>query len=239
MALFELLSEKQRGLRVSEIGRDLGMPQPSVSMLLRSFVELGYLEYSAQTRLFTPTLRVMLLGAWIARRFSKPDSLSQRLAALHEQVGGETVYVAIQHAAKVQYVLLIEAQHSDRLSIASGHYQTITCSASGRMLLSLKPDDEVRLWVRRSNAETREHSHKVREQEFLKMMAAVRAQGHASTRSDSSPNLAATAISVPSPLGGTPLAIGVGGTTSRIDRRREFIVERLLELRGEMLNELC
>jgi DNA-binding IclR family transcriptional regulator len=237
MALFELFSARATGLRVSDVGRELGMPQPSVSMLLRSFVELGYLEYDPKKRVFQPTVRVMLLGAWIADRFSKEGSIAKRLAVLQRKVGGETVYVAIQHSANIQYVLSMEAKHADRLSVGSGQYRTITCSASGRVLLSLKPDDEVRRWVRRANAEATDEHHKVREQEFLEILSTIREKGYASTSGISSPNIAATAVAVPSPLGGMPLAIGAGGPRQQIEKRRDLIVESLLELREEFLNE--
>jgi DNA-binding IclR family transcriptional regulator len=44
LALFELFSLHQRPMGVGEISSLLGIPQPSVSMLVRNLANLGYLE---------------------------------------------------------------------------------------------------------------------------------------------------------------------------------------------------
>lgn len=232
LALFELFSQRECGLTVGDVSRDLAIPQPSASMLLRNFVRLGYVDYDRVTRHFSPTIRVMLLGSWIERRFSDAGSIAGRLEDLQVACGGETVYAAIQNGCAAQYVLTLEAAMPDRLSIASGGLRSITCSAPGRILLSLKPDSEVSGWVRRNNAEAVEDRLRVREAEFLSLIRQVRSQGFATTEGDSQPTLAAMAVAVPSPMGDMPLAIGVGGPIHRILPRRNHIIECLLKFKA-------
>ena len=203
-------------------------------MLLRNLVQLGYLEYDRDTRLFAPTIRVMLLGSWISRRFSEAGSIALRLEALQQAAGGETVYAAIQNGAAIQYVVTLEVDLPDRLRIASGALRSITCSAPGRMLLSLKPDREVSGWMRRSNAEATEPRLQVRETEFLELMRQVRNQGYADTEGTSDPSLANVAVSVQSPMGRMPLAIGVGGPIARIVAKKPLLIDALLKLQAEM-----
>ncbi|HEX7943640.1 MAG TPA: helix-turn-helix domain-containing protein, partial [Phenylobacterium sp.] len=69
IALFELFSREQQPFTVSHVARRLGVPQPSISMLLRNLREMGYLEYEPTSRTFTPSIRVALLGSWIDQRF--------------------------------------------------------------------------------------------------------------------------------------------------------------------------
>jgi DNA-binding IclR family transcriptional regulator len=232
LSLLELFSQRETGLTVGDTARSLAIPQPSASMLLRNLMRLGYLDYDRETRLFSPTIRVMLLGSWISRRFSEASSIALRLEALQEAVG-ETVYAAIQNGAAIQYVVKVEVDLPDRLRIDSGALRSITCSASGRMLLSLKPDREVSGWLRRSNAETTEPRLQVRETEFLERMKQIRAQGYADTNGDSDPELAAVAVSVQSPMGRMPLAIGVGGPISRIREKKDALITALFELQSE------
>ena len=66
LALFELFSIRESRLTVSEVARELSIPQPSASMLLRNLADLGYLDYDRLARTYGPTIRVLLLSNWIS-----------------------------------------------------------------------------------------------------------------------------------------------------------------------------
>lgn len=103
LALFELFSREQQPFTVGRIAQGLGMPQPSASMLLRNLHELGYLEYDAHSRTFTPSIRVALLGSWIDRRFGDAGAISVQLGALQRKIGF-TAFIGIQNGAAAQAV---------------------------------------------------------------------------------------------------------------------------------------
>jgi len=226
LELFELFSREQRPFTVSHVSRRLGVPQPSISMLLRNLREMGYLEYEPTTRTFTPSIRVALLGSWIDQRFGAAGALGKRLAALHDEVG-HTAYIAIQNGPSAQYVLSKRSRAADRLDVSSGAYRSLTFSAPGRALLSLLPTAEVVSWVRRCNAEAVSDRWRVREGDFLKLMRAVRAQGFATTAGDVTEGLGAIAVTFSSPMSRTPLAVGVGGPTAKIEADRDLIIKAL------------
>src|SRR5689334_13032681 len=96
LALLELFSREQRPFTVGRVAEGLKMPQPSVSMLLRNLLELGYLEYDPHRRTFTPSVRVALLGSWIDRRFGDAGAIGERLSELRQAVG-HTAYIGIQN----------------------------------------------------------------------------------------------------------------------------------------------
>jgi DNA-binding IclR family transcriptional regulator len=226
LALFELFSREQRPFTVGRVSVALAIPQPSASMLLRNLTELGYLEYDRTARTFSPSIRVALLGSWVDRRFGEAGSIGARLDALQRKVG-ETAYLGIQNGAAAQYVISQRPEHPDRLEVMSGQYRSLTCSAMGRVLLSLKPDPEIMAWVRRCNVEAQEDRFKVRESDFLQLMQQVREDGFATTEGDVTPGLGAIAMPFTSPMGGAPLALGVGGPIARIRRKRRTILEGL------------
>lgn len=228
LALFELFSREQRPFTVGRIAKGLGIPQPSVSMLLRNLQELGYLEYDAYSRTFAPSIRVALLGSWIDRRFGDAGEIGARLDELQRRVGF-TAFVGIQNGAAAQYVLSQTSDAPDRLDVSSGMYRSLTCTAMGRALLSVMPDAEIVSWVRRSNAEATEERLRVREADFLALMREVRARGYADTSGDSIPTHSAFAVAIASPMGGTPLAVGLGGPTAKIRRETETVLAALRE----------
>ncbi len=233
MALLELLSVSDEGIRVADVVRELRIPQPSASMLLRSFLDMGYVDYDSARRRYNASIRMVLLGGRMSLRSSKTAQIWLGLRALQLKMVEETIYAAVQKSARIQYVLTIKTDPTAPTHVDPARYPSITCSASGRVLLSLKPDDEIRRWIRRANAEAADHNQKVHERDFLELIAAVRTQGYACTAGNSASDVAGTAISLPSSFGGAPLAIGVGGDLRRVERRRRFIIESLLEFRDQ------
>jgi IclR family transcriptional regulator, KDG regulon repressor len=231
LALFELFSREQEPFTVGRISRALGVPQPSMTMLLRNLHDLGYLEYDRASRMFTPSIRVALLGAWIDRRFGAAGAIGERLGVLQRRVG-ETAFIGIQNGAAAQYVLAQTPADPDRLEVWEGHHRSLTCSAMGRALLSLKPDKEVLAWARRCTAEATDDRFKVREAEFLTLIREVRDRGYAATAGDVTPGLGAFAVAFASPMGRMPLAVGVGGPLGRISHRRDEIIAALADFRA-------
>jgi DNA-binding IclR family transcriptional regulator len=231
LALFEMFSLYQRPLGVGEISKALDIPQPSVSMLVRNLAGLGYLEHDRASRTYVPTMRIMLLGSWIHRRFSQENDLETRLDELVSRLG-ETVLVGIQNGIYSQYVLAQLPEDPQRLEVQSGLLRPITCTAIGRVLLSLKPDDEIDALMRRCNAEVTEDRLRVRPAAFMEQIGQIRAQGYARTGGDMTPGQAVIAISFPAPIGRMPMAIGVGGKIDRVAEKENEILAALEEFRA-------
>ncbi len=235
LALLELFSLRQRPLAVGEIVRDLGIPQASASMLLKSLATLGYLAYDPAARTYLPTLRVVLLGAWIGHSFSETQVLSRRLGALRDEFDGLSAFIGIQNGPWAQYILVQD--EPERMMIASGQLRLLTCSALGRVFLSLRRDADVRLWARRCNAEAAVDRHRVGEAAFLKVIQQVRRQGYAETFGDWRLEYGAIAVTVPSPVGAMPLGVGIGGSLDLLDRWRPAIIDRLRSIKAEFARQ--
>jgi IclR family KDG regulon transcriptional repressor len=242
VALFELFSATETPLTVGEVSAALEMPQSSASMLLRKLVNLGYLSLERTTRRYRPTLRILLLSAWMTRRFGETGAIAAALDQLHDATG-EVVMLALQHNARMQAILTrgedrsglqfsAASRNADgRIMIRSGLFLSLTCSAMGRVILSLKPDAEVRMWVRRSNAEAGAQQFRVNESQMLRLVDEVRRRGFAETAGTQSPNLGGLAVALSSPLDATPLAVSVSLPIERIAAKRSIILQGLFRLR--------
>jgi DNA-binding IclR family transcriptional regulator len=226
LALFEMFSREQRPFSVGHIAKALDIPQPSMSMLLRNLTELGYLQYDRSARTYAPSIRVALLGSWINRRFAEMGSIEVRLDALQRRVG-EIAYLGIQNGASAQYVMWQAPADPRSLGVGSGQFRSLTCSAMGRILLSLRDDTDVLAWARRCNAEAEEERLKVREADFLKLIGDVRKNGYAWTEGEVTPGMGAIAISFNAPMDGMPMAVGIGGPIPRMREKRDDILQAL------------
>ena len=228
LALFEMFSKHQRPMTVGCIAAELGIPQPSASMLVRNLTEMGYLDQDRGKRTFVPSLRLVLLGSWIPQRYSAAGSLAARLDELHRRTGGETAYIGIQNGATAQLVLwLNSAKHTEAMVVESGMYRSLTCSSTGRALLSRKPDDEIAVWVKRCNAEATEDRFRVRLADYMKVMADDRERGYSMTGGEIQPGVSAIATTISSPMGGTPLAIGLSAPIEQMQAKKDLILDAL------------
>ncbi|WP_375788515.1 IclR family transcriptional regulator [Bradyrhizobium sp. Pha-3] len=223
LAIFELFSVRQEMLTVGDVSKSLDIPQPSVSMLLKNLTNMGYLEYDAPQRRYAPTLRVMLLNSWLLDRYEGTAKFVPILKSLLLELQ-ETVFIGMQNKSTAQYILVMTPKNRDSLLITSGMHRSLTCSAMGRILLSMTGEEELHRWIRRCNAEATDPRFRVREAPYLDLIAADRSKGYAETAGDISPGFGAIAVAVPSPLGGTPLAIGAGARVERIAQKRGSIV---------------
>lgn len=202
-------------------------------MLLRNLMTLGYLEYDRHTKLYSPTIRVMFLGNWISQQFGAIRSVSQVLAEAQRRLDIEFVFVARQNQVSVQYIWTIETDPPNRLSISPDVPRSLTCTAAGRALLSMKSDQEVVGWVRRSNAEASVERLKVSERRFLNLYDRVRDQGYAETAGDFVPGLGALAVTLPT-ANGSPIAIAFGGAVDRVHSNRGSILSALKDVRDSL-----
>jgi IclR family transcriptional regulator, acetate operon repressor len=223
LAILEYFRENKRAATVTEIAGTLGLPQSSTTMLLKSLLKLGYLDYAHQTRTFRPTYRVAVLGSWIQRSLFKSGPLTDTMDAIGNALD-ETVLLGLQNGPHMQYVHIVVPGEGVLLAVHVGILRPMTCSALGRMLLIGKTNDQIRAIVRRNNADAEDSAHRVQEQQFMAEIESIRNQGFAESRGKMTPGANVIAMLVPDQPDTAPLAIGVGGPMMRIEERRDEIL---------------
>jgi DNA-binding IclR family transcriptional regulator len=223
LAVLEYFREKKRAGTVGEIAEALSWPQSSTTMLLKTLLGLGYLDYTAQTRKYRPTYRVALLGNWIQKSLFKNSPLTDIMEEIGEETG-ETVMLGLQNGPHVQYVHVIPARYPIQLQAQVGILRPMTRAALGRVLLTPKTDQEIRAIVRRNNADATRASHRVNERQFLLQIAEIRKLGFAESSGSMVRGGNTIAMLVPGQPDDTLLAIGVGGPIVRIEERRADIL---------------
>lgn len=226
LAILEYFKERQRSATVGDIAGALRLPQSSVSMLVKSLVSLGYLEHGEKSRLLRPSYRVALLGNWIQKSFFKHGPLTDTMEAIQHDIG-ETVVLGRQNGPLMQYVHIVDASYAIRLFIHIGTLRPMTRTALGLMLLTQRPEHQIRAIVRRNNADADDSQQRVNERALLAEIEECRHQGYAESKGRMIASASTIAMLVPADGKQAPLAIGVGGPIDRILRRREEIIEVL------------
>ena len=226
--LLELFEAERRPMRVTEIVEKLGAPQSSVSMLLKTLLARGYLEFDADAREYCPSVRVSFLGDWVLRVPGHREAVQDALRQLSDETG-ETVLLGRQSGMFMQYLTVIESQYALRLALRPGTMRPLHRSAIGIMLLSRLDDDQIGRLLRRYNAEYGKTGTPAKIAETMRAVDGARKRGWHESDSLSTPGSGVIATLLATPIRGQWLGIGVGGPIARLGQRRAQLVAAVVK----------
>lgn len=213
--VLELFAAAPHPTSLKDISTRLRYPQSSTTVLMKSLVSLGYLNYDPSKRVYFPTLRVTSLGNWIPAALFGEGKILDVLNDIHNATG-ETVALTVLNDVYVQYIKVIQSNHALRINIPEGSMREVTRSAAGWLLLSQKSDDEVDRLARRANIAVKKTEERVNVGEIVRAMAQLRREKWA--YSENIPILGAATVAVPlnTRLQGQPVILGMGGPVERL-----------------------
>ena len=171
---------------MSEIAIALGYPQSSTTVLLKTLVTLGYLNFDRKERLYFPTPKVTALGDWVPRALFGTGRVLEALRDVHAATG-ETASINTRNDVYLQYVKIIQSVHALRFHVDEGTLRPLTQSAVGRLLLSTLSDDKIDNTVRRANIATPRAADRVKISDMMERVREIRQQGYAWTDHDPEP----------------------------------------------------
>lgn len=108
--VLEFFRDHREPRSLKQLTEALGYPQSSTTVLLKSLVTLGYINYDRVRRVYFPTLRVASLGDWISQALLGQGRLLEAMRDVHNGTG-ETVSIAVQNDVYMQYIRVIQASH--------------------------------------------------------------------------------------------------------------------------------
>ena len=224
LAVLSVFDDFRREMRVGEICDVLGFPQSSTSMLLRSLVKLGYLNFDPRNRAFSVTARVALLGSWVGDGAIANGTVVQEMEVLGRETG-HTITLAARNGIFVQYIHVVQATNALRLHTPVGTRRLLVWSASGFALLRDTPDSEIAALVRRTNSEQANEKHNV--VDVICKVKSFREKGYFFSKELVTPGGGHIAMRLPSSSIGREhtLALGVSGWIEQIARDQTKIVK--------------
>jgi DNA-binding IclR family transcriptional regulator len=227
LEILEYFDDVKHEARVSDITEHFGYPQSSISYLLKSLTQMGYLEFNPSARTYMPTTRVALLGSWIWEP-AISDGTLLRLMKNISAATGQTVVLGARNGIYAQYIHVIETNNGFPMHVPIGTCRLLVWSAAGFALLSNESEQTIRLLVLRTNAEVCNLPHKIRLRQVLANVGTVRSQGY--FLSDGLVTPGGAHVSMPLPIEATlgrSLVIGVSGRSDLIRRTEARIVQTM------------
>ena len=223
--VLEYFDAVERPLSLKDIYSKFDYPPSSASGLLKTLVQLGYLDYDRYTRTYMPTMRVHGLGAWV-----KNSMFGSNIIALVDyvvEVTGETVSIGTQSDLFMQYIHTVPSPRAIRLSIKPGAIRPLARSGLGWLLLSSRIDREIEELVRRINAETAPNAEKTDIDALMGIIRTIRADGYVMSQHTVTEGAGVIGMLIPERRHGRTLAIGVGGPVVRLTEKKELILQTL------------
>lgn len=223
LEIFEMFSHNRQEVTVMEVARHINAPQSSTSELLGSLIRLGYLVRVKGTRLFRPTARVALLGAWVHPNLFRNGNLLGMMDRIREQsnmgvVLGSLVGATLKHVHTV-------GDFPEKIS--NGANQHPLMSPLGDVLLSKLSQQELRLLVHRLNAESLDE-YRVNLADVVDRLQKVSRSGFAIGKV--AKGICGISVLLPQSLGDEQLSIGIIGPTEKIEARKEELIRLLKQV---------
>lgn len=225
LEILEYFKLNQQRRSMSEIASDLGYPQSSATVLLKTLITLGYLSYDRQERAYFPTPKVTALGEWIPMALFGSGKILEAMRDVHTATG-EGVFIGTKSDIYLQYTRTMESIHALRFHIDEGSIIPLTRSAAGWMLLSSLPGHMLENLVRRANIAC-EVKDRVSLAQAQERVAEIQQKGYA-TAVDM-PLVGGATIVVPLSvrIQGQPACLALGGVANRVSENFDRYLEAL------------
>jgi DNA-binding IclR family transcriptional regulator len=207
------LSQQPRSM--SELAGDLGYPQSSTTVLLKTLVKLGYLNFDRQNRVYFPTPKVTALGEWIPKVLFGSGKIIAAMKDVHAATG-EGIFLGTKNDVYLQYMSTMPSIHALRFHIDEGTIRPITRSAAGWILLTGLSEDKIDNIVRRANIATPNPAERMLVRDIMARLAEIRVRGYASAENIPFLGGGTIAVLLPVQVQGQPVTLALGGVAERI-----------------------
>ena len=200
---------------MSDIAAALKYPQSSCTVLLKTLVNLGYLNFDRRERVYFPTPKVTSLGEWIPSALFGASRVVDAMRDVHAATG-ETVSICARNDVYVQYIQIIQSVHALRFHVDEGTLRPLTRSALGWTLLSTLPDDKIDNIVRRANIATDTIADRVSVGAMMERVRQIRKSGYCFAENIPFLGGGTLCVLLPVMVQNQAVALGLGGAAERI-----------------------
>ncbi len=237
----EYLSIAARPLRAIEIATALELSPSSMSELLKSLTDWGYLIFDPISKLYHPSPRVTRLARSANDEFGGAGALDTLLQAALAAFG-LPVSISASQGSFIQVLDLLwppdldpaelpyKAEHSspDPFPLNSGVHSPMFGSCAGTAWLSTQSDQRIRETIRLCRRDLGEFAD--REEDIIRRLAEIREQGYAFGGISTDDNYRGLSMPLPPSAHGLVLILSLIGPRERMERDRQLIAEALRAL---------
>jgi DNA-binding IclR family transcriptional regulator len=200
-------------LNLREIIESLGYPQSSTTVMLKSLLVIGYLNYNCEARTYYPNVTVTRLGSWIRESILVNGPIQYLMQELY-QCTSESISIAVQNDINIHFLSVLNSNHKIKFFVPSSGQRTLLQSNLGWMLLASKNDKEIAS-IHNQIELLKAHRMPPLDQ-VMAQIAQIRHNGYSFIPNLPVSGAASVAMVLPSRFHNQHMVIGVGGSVPRL-----------------------
>jgi IclR family KDG regulon transcriptional repressor len=239
LRILDALGDRPGGLGITDLSGMLKAPKSTVHRLMATLEAVGYAVFDISTAKYVLGSRVAKLGEQLNQQ---SPLLSFGVAALEELTRecGEASHLAILEGTEIVYISREESKEPMRVTFGMGHRAPAHCTALGKMFLAGLSDGEIQeLYKGKKKLPQLTPCTKVRLEEVIAEMRAVRREGIAYDNEEYLPGLRCMAAAIRDYSTRIVAAMSLSMFKHRMTaERKRFFKEALLSASAELSEKL-
>jgi DNA-binding IclR family transcriptional regulator len=227
----------EQGLGPSAIGQRVSLDKATVTRLLRTLIENGYVTQDETTRRYRLTGKILWLAHRATVRLDLRSVARPHLTALRDELG-ETVHLGIMEDLRVVYVDKLEAENSIQLVSAVGQTMPLHSTSLGKAMLGALPDEEREGKYARMDFQPRTDRTILDLATFREEIRQTQLRGYSTDDRENEPFGACVGAAIVGADGRPVGAVSISGPHFRIHDRLQYFGERARAAAGAIGREL-
>jgi IclR family acetate operon transcriptional repressor len=227
------LEDEPKGLSLGEIAQRVGLARSTVQRIVDALRSEQFLIAASPTAGVRLGPALVRLAASASVEF---DDITRPIIAELSQAVGETVDLSVLKGRSAVFTDQIQGSHRLRAVSAIGDSFPLHCTANGKAILSVLPEDKLRALLRGPLPRMTPNTI-TRSAELLREIEECRRTGIAVDDEEHTEGICALGTGFLDPLG-RAIALSIPVPTTRFRRIRADLAARLLEARAHILAAL-
>ena len=235
--LEKLATTSELGLGPSAVAEEVGLDKATVTRLLRTLIEAGYVRQDPVTRRYRLTVKSLRLAQGLATSLDLQRVARPHLVALRDRVL-ETAHLGVMEDQGVYYVDKLEADHSLQLVSAIGQTMPLHSTALGKAILAALPEAEREAKYRHMDFAARTEQTICDLEQFRQEIHRTQVRGYAIDDRENEPLGTCVAAAIIGADGRPVGAISVSGPHFRIQEHLDQLGPQVMATAAQVAWEL-
>jgi len=220
LIILEALAKAPRGMGISELSRELGMPKNSVFRILTTIYSSGYLQRDEEGRIYSLSRKILALGYEALDELSLVDKSLDVMRELRDETG-ETVLVGTLVGDHGVVLELVPSSQPIKFLVDVGARFPLHTAAPAKAMLAFLPERDLEAQLKRIVFRKFTASTITSATAFRRVLDEVRANGIAFDREEEMESLHCVAAPIFDHRGYPVAALWITGPSYRF-REEDF-----------------
>lgn len=148
LGILDVFTFEKSQLNIAEICTVVNLPRPTVTRLLATLIDEGYVVRNPN-RKYSLGVKLCRLGA-IAQRSRELNEVALPILRELRDRFGETAYIDVVEGLERHCILSVEGNQAVRIVVPVGQRSPLHAGADGRLLLAFQPETTVKELIERN-----------------------------------------------------------------------------------------